>query len=187
MSRRLHPRVEEDLYRHYEPHANWTNWLPHVVLEIPPSWDEFRKRTYIPFLEGLKGIGMIDDPVLYFGATNETALGWFPVEERTDREWEDIADWLCRQDLTSDDSLRCAYILARRAVVGEAKDLFVGRLEKGGVDKWLLLMLRGGAMNLDGYEHGLVGQESVSLPSERLEAFLQPAANHRRQPEVQRT
>ena len=147
MSRRLHPRVEEDLYRHYEPHANWTNWLPHVVLEIPPSWDEFRKRTYIPFLEGLKGIGMIDDPVLYFGATNETALGWFPVEERTDREWEDIADWLCRQDLTSDDSLRCAYILARRAVVGEAKDLFVRRLEKGGVDKWLLLMLRGGAMN----------------------------------------
>ncbi|MCR5838539.1 MAG: hypothetical protein K6G94_02760 [Kiritimatiellae bacterium] len=151
MSRRFVPRVESDLYRHYVPHARWTNasWTNsnERVVKVPPTWEEFRIRKYVPFLERLKGIGMLADPVLYFGASDETAGGWFPVEERTDRECEDIANWICQQDLSSDDDLRCAYILARRAFAGEAKEHAMELLEKGGVDRWLLLMLRGGAMN----------------------------------------
>lgn len=146
MSRRLVPRMGSDLYRHYVPHTRWTNSNERVV-RVPPTWEEFRVRKYVPFLERLKGLGMLADPVLYFGAADETAGGWFPVEERTDRECEDIANWICRQDLSSDDNLRCAYILARRAFAGEAKERAMELLENGGVDRWLLLMLRGGEMN----------------------------------------
>ena len=146
MSRRLVPRMGSDLYRHYVPHTRWTNSNERVV-RVPPTWEEFRVRKYVPFLERLKGLGMLADPVLYFGAADETAGGWFPVEERTDRECEDIANWICRQDLSSDDDLRCAYILARRAFAGEAKERAMELLENGGVDRWLLLMLRGGEMN----------------------------------------
>ena len=45
---------------------------------------------------------------------------------------------------------------------------------------------RTGGARLDGYHHGLVGQEAVGLATERPEALLQSGDDGLRQPEVQR-